>query len=144
MTSVELTGTSFSSRSIPIGTESEIDIAQLSFTTPIYINMPAKVKKLVIITNVIMSIFDESNGNVELGITTPQLKAYSDSPAERAAMYKQTDRINRDSLNLSVTTATYKDYGLVVMNNIAQLIDRGKTGTVTWTCLLYTSPSPRD
>ena len=57
LTSVELTGTSFSSRSIPIGTESEIDIAQLSFTTPIYINMPAKVKKLGIITNVIMSIF---------------------------------------------------------------------------------------
>ena len=63
LTSVELTSMSFSHRSIPIGTESEIDIAQLSFTTPIYINMPAKVKKLGIITNVIMSIFDESNGN---------------------------------------------------------------------------------
>tara|TARA_B100001094_G_scaffold84894_1_gene81263 strand:+ start:1 stop:1050 length:1050 start_codon:yes stop_codon:yes gene_type:complete len=140
LTSVELTSMNFSSRSIPIGTESEIDVANLSFTTPIYINMPAKVKKLGIITNVIMSIFDESNGNVELGITTPQLKAYSDSPAERAAMDKQTDRINRDSLNLSVTTATYKDYGLVVMNNIAQLIDRGKTGTVTWTKLIEALP----
>ena len=56
LTSVELTGTSFSSRSIPIGTESEIDIAQLSFTTPIYINMPAKVKKLGIIRELDESI----------------------------------------------------------------------------------------
>jgi hypothetical protein len=132
LTSVELTSMSFSSRSIPIGTESEIDVAQLSFTTPIYINMPAKVKKLGIITNVIMSIFDESNGNVALGISTPELKAYSDSPTERAAMDKQTDRIQRDSLNVAVSTATYKDYDMIVMNNIAQLIDRGKTGTITW------------
>jgi|TARA_B110000285_G_C15117739_1_gene615179 hypothetical protein len=140
LTSVELTSMSFSSRSIPIGTESEIDVAQLSFTTPIYINMPAKVKKLGIITNVIMSIFDESNGNVALGISTPELKAYSDSPAERAAMDKQTDRIQRDSLNGSVSTATYKDYDMIVMNNIAQLIDRGKTGTVTWTRLIEALP----
>jgi hypothetical protein len=140
LTSVELTSMSFSSRSIPIGTESEIDVAQLSFTTPIYINMPAKVKKLGIITNVIMSIFDESNGNVALGISTPELKAYSDSPAERAAMDKQTDRIQRDSLNVAVSTATYKDYDMIVMNNIAQLIDRGKTGTITWTRLIEALP----
>jgi hypothetical protein len=140
LTSVELTGTSFSSRSIPIGTESEIDIAQLSFTTPIYINMPAKVKKLGIITNVIMSIFDESNGTINLGNSTPELKAYSDSPPERATMNKQNKRTERDSLNVSVTTATYKDYDMVVMNNIAQIIDRGKTGTVTWTKLLEVLP----
>jgi hypothetical protein len=140
LTSVELTGTSFSSRSIPIGTESEIDIAQLNFTTPIYINMPAKVKKLGIITNVIMSIFDESNGTINLGNSTPELKAYSDSPPERATMNKQNKRTERDSLNVSVTTATYKDYDMVVMNNIAQIIDRGKTGTVTWTKLLEVLP----
>ena len=140
LTSVELTGTSFSSRSIPIGTESEIDIAQLNFTTPIYINMPAKVKKLGIITNVIMSIFDESNGTINLGNSTPELKAYSDSPPERATMNKQNKRTERDTLNVSVTTATYKDYDMVVMNNIAQIIDRGKTGTVTWTKLLEVLP----
>ena len=140
LTSVELTGTSFSSRSIPIGTESEIDIAQLNFTTPIYINMPAKVKKLGIITNVIMSIFDESNGTINLGNSTPELKAYSDSPPERATVNKQNKRTERDSLNVSVTTATYKDYDMVVMNNIAQIIDRGKTGTVTWTKLLEVLP----
>src|SRR5210317_1428224 len=50
LTTVELTNISFSNRTIPIGTESDIDVAQLGFTTPIYLNMPAKVKKLGIIT----------------------------------------------------------------------------------------------
>ena len=139
LTSVELTSMNFSSRSIPIGTESDIDVAQLSFTTPIYINMPAKVKKLGIITNVIMSIFDESNGTINLGTSTPELRAYSDAPAERPAMDKQTDRIERDD-QVHITTTTYKDYGMIVMNNIAQLIDRGKVGTITWTRLIEALP----
>ena len=46
----------FSSRSIPVGTETDIDVATLGFSTPIYISPPAKVKKLGVITNVIMSI----------------------------------------------------------------------------------------
>ena len=139
LTSVELTSMNFSSRSIPIGTESDIDVAQLSFTTPIYINMPAKVKKLGIITNVIMSIFDESNGTINLGTSTPELRAYSDAPAERPAMDKQTDRIERDD-QVHITTTTFKDYGMIVMNNIAQLIDRGKVGTITWTRLIEALP----
>jgi len=139
LTSVELTQTTFSSRSIPIGTESDIDVATLGFSTPIYINMPAKVKKLGIITNVVMSIFDESNGTINLGISTPELRAYSDSPSERPAMDKQTDRIERDD-QVHVSTATYKDYNMIVMNNIAQIVDRGKVGTITWTRLLEALP----
>jgi hypothetical protein len=43
---VNLENITFSSRTIPAGTESEIDIATLGFTTPIWITPPAKVKKL--------------------------------------------------------------------------------------------------
>ena len=43
---LNLENVNFSSRSIPQGTETEIDIATLGFSTPIYINLPAKVKKL--------------------------------------------------------------------------------------------------
>ena len=138
LTVVELTTMNFSSRSIPIGTESEIDVAQLSFTTPIYINLPAKVKKLGVITSVVMSIFDESAGTIKLGNSIPELRAYSDSPTERPSMNKETDRVERDGVNIGVTT--YKDYDLVVMNNVAQLIDRGIAGSVRWTTLVEALP----
>ena len=138
LTAVELTSMNFSSRAIPIGTESEIDVAQLSFSTPIYINLPAKVKKLGVITSVVMSIFDESAGTINLGTSIPELKAYSDSPADLPAMNKTTNRTQRDGLTIGVTT--YKDYDLVVMNNMAQLIDRGLAGTVQWTKLIEALP----
>ena len=43
---VNLENMTFSSRSIPVGTESDIDVCTLNFSTPIYISPPAKVKKL--------------------------------------------------------------------------------------------------
>ena len=138
LTTVELTNMSFSSRAIPIGTESEIDVAQLSFSTPIYINLPAKVKKLGVITSVVMSIFDESAGTIKLGTSIPELKAYSDSPEDRSSMNKQTERVERDGINVGVTT--YKDDDMVVMNNIAQLVDRGTAGSVLWTTLVDVLP----
>ena len=138
LTVVELTSMNFSSRAIPIGTESEIDVAQLSFTTPIYINLPAKVKKLGIITSVVMSIFDESAGTIKLGTSIPELKAYSDSPQDRPSMDKVTDRVSREGINIDV--ATYKDYDLVVMNNTAQLVDRGIAGSVRWDQIIDALP----
>lgn len=63
---VQLTSVSFSSRTIPQGTESEIDIATLEFETPIYLTAPAKVKKLGIIKNIVMNIFGESGQLLDL------------------------------------------------------------------------------
>jgi hypothetical protein len=60
LTVLDLTSINFSSRSIPVGTESEIDIASLEFTTPIWISTPAKVKKLGIVKNIIMNIFTDT------------------------------------------------------------------------------------
>lgn len=67
LTVVNLESINISSRTIPVGTESEIDIATLAFTTPIYISPPAKVKKLGVITNIITSILNEPSGTIELG-----------------------------------------------------------------------------
>ena len=58
LTTVMLESVNFSSRSIPVGVDSEIDVAQLSFSTPIYISPPAKVKRLGVVTNIVTSIFD--------------------------------------------------------------------------------------
>jgi hypothetical protein len=54
---VDLTNVIFSSRSVPTGTNTAIDIATLSLETPIWLTPPAKVKKLGVVTNIISSIF---------------------------------------------------------------------------------------
>tara|TARA_X000000368_G_C23053364_1_gene722606 strand:+ start:2329 stop:3831 length:1503 start_codon:yes stop_codon:yes gene_type:complete len=130
LTVVELTNLNFSSRSIPQGTESEIDIASLSFSTPIYINLPAKVKKLGVITNVIMSIFDETKGTINLGASMPELSAYSDTEASQAKTDLQTGRTTKDGI--TVTGGNYKDYDILVMGTTAQIVDRGRVGSIAW------------
>jgi hypothetical protein len=56
---VELTAQTFSSRQIPQGTEVDIDIASLDFEMPIYISPPVKVKKLGVVQNIIMNMFND-------------------------------------------------------------------------------------
>lgn len=48
----------WSSRTVPVGAESPIDIATLTFETPIWISPPAKVKHLGVITKIITSLYD--------------------------------------------------------------------------------------
>jgi hypothetical protein len=56
----------FSSRTIPAGAESEIDIASMEFEIPIWITPPAKVKKLGIVKSIIANVFTESGDVVDL------------------------------------------------------------------------------
>ena len=58
---LELGDVVFSSRSMPVGTQSAIDIATLTLKTPVYISSPVKVKKLGIITNIIANIFENKS-----------------------------------------------------------------------------------
>jgi len=63
---LELGTVDFSSRSIPTGTESDIDVATLGFTAPIYISPPTKVKKLGVITDIITSVINLDQGTISL------------------------------------------------------------------------------
>lgn len=56
---VELTGVTFTGRSIPQGTEVDIDVCSLTFEMPIYISPPVKVKKLGVVQNIVMNMFKE-------------------------------------------------------------------------------------
>ena len=58
---LELQDVTFSSRSIPTGTNSAIDVATLTLKTPIYISPPVKVKKLGIITSIINNIYSRKS-----------------------------------------------------------------------------------
>ena len=57
---VYLDNISWTSRSVPIGTENPIDIATLTFKLPVWISPPAKVKKLGVIQKIIASIHNDS------------------------------------------------------------------------------------
>ena len=59
---VDLTGVTFSSRSIPTGTATDIDVATLTLQTPVWISPPAKVKRLGITTSIISNILGTING----------------------------------------------------------------------------------
>jgi hypothetical protein len=59
---VELTGITFSSRTIPVGADSEIDVATMTFSMPIWLSPPVKVKKLGVVQKIIMSIYDDDGG----------------------------------------------------------------------------------
>lgn len=57
---IELTGTNFTSKVFPVGTEDPIDVATMTFELPIWISPPAKVKKLGIIEQIISSMHHDS------------------------------------------------------------------------------------
>lgn len=106
ITTVELTNINYSSRSIPVGTESEIDIATLTFVTPIYISPPTKVKRLGVITNIITSVFNEQTGSIELGLSRPQT---GDSGLYNSASIKITEE--RNLVNTDGEKERVVDYG---------------------------------
>ena len=73
---VELTGITFSSRTIPVGAESEIDVASMTFSMPIWLSPPVKVKKLGVVEKIIMSIYDD-DGGIAKGLIDGQLASRS-------------------------------------------------------------------
>ena len=93
---IELASVNYSSRSIPQGTETEIDIGELSFVMPIWITPPAKVKQLGVIEKIIMSVYDES-GSISDGII---------------------DAVDP----IATVHITTGNYGLLVLNNTARLL----------------------
>lgn len=58
LTVLNLADVNWSSRTIPVGTDNPIDIATLTFTLPIWISSPAKVKKLGVVERIVASVFD--------------------------------------------------------------------------------------
>ena len=72
LSTLYLDDSTWSSRSIPVGTENPIDIATLRFKLPIWISSPAKVKKLGVVERIVASIYN-ANGDASLAITDNDL-----------------------------------------------------------------------
>ena len=58
LSTMYLDRTSWTSRTIPIGTDNPIDVATLTFSMPIWISSPAKVKKLGVVERIVASMYD--------------------------------------------------------------------------------------
>ena len=136
---VELDNINFSSRTIPVGTETEVDVATLTFSMPIFISPPTKVKKLGVITHIITSIFNEKTGNIDLSQSMPELMAYQDDydKSIKASIRTNADgsvdtsvASRKDTASVQGTTGTQFD--IYVLGQTASIIDKGVIGGLAW------------
>ena len=98
----------WSSRTVPVGADTPIDIATLSLSTPIWLSPPVKVKHLGVITKIITSLYQNNDniGNEYIdGLGHPLI-----GPTESV------------STELAKITVTITDYSLQVHNNHAVLL----------------------
>ena len=63
---ITLTGSVFSSRSVPIGTEEPIDVSTLTFELPVWLSPPAKVKRQGVIQKILANVYD-AMGTIDQG-----------------------------------------------------------------------------
>lgn len=101
---LELASQTWSSRAVPQGLEQDIDILNMTFTAPIWITPPAKVKKLGIITKIITNVFAVSQGMIQSDF----------SNIDTAEIFGNPD---------TTVVVTPGDFSLLVMNNTASLVD---------------------
>jgi hypothetical protein len=134
LTVVNLTNVNWSNRSIPVGTDDDIDIAQLTFEIPIFISPPAKVKRLGVITNIISSIFVEETGTIAEGLTKPELNQYQDIDTIGMGQQLKLDldedgnvtEITQNSGSQkgeadAVVATNYQDCSVIILNGKAEL-----------------------
>ena len=155
---VELEGITWSSRSIPAGTESEIDVATLTFKTPIFISPPAKVKRLGVVTDIISRIAGSTDDLVSEGVGTGEpgdpigidtggdvseanirtgLTVLGTGDIERKTQIKDWAY---DPLLLGVRKNAYQNLELLVFENKIKLIKRGIVGGKSWTEFITAMP----
>jgi hypothetical protein len=141
LTSVYLNGITWSSRTIPQGTESEIDVSTLEFETPIWIAPPAKVKRLGVITDIITRIqtpvseFENELGDIDVNLPTPgetsQQSVYMDSDGELQTNRTATTNSEIATV-MTILSTTYQNLDLLVLNSAASLVKNGSAGGMSW------------
>lgn len=143
---LQIENITFSSRTIPAGAESEIDVATIGLTAPIYISPPVKVKKLGIITDIITSIFNQEQGSISLEGFNPPTdgKAWS---ANGVTVLPDGTVVNQDSIVSSgdgrldlnnPIVVSYRNFDITVQNGIAKLVinKRLRIGEINWLHIL--------
>jgi len=131
ITVVNLENVTWSNRSVPVGVDSEIDIATLTFSVPIYISPPTKVRKMGVITNIITSMFNEDLGTIEDGVSRPILNAYDDVPRAGITRNEFGNKAQSEVAS-EMANVNYKTYGAFLDGDTAQLYSNGIVGNKNW------------
>lgn len=127
---VELTDIQWSNRSIPAGVDETIDVATLTFTLPIWLSPPAKVKRQKIINTIVTNVFNVDNLS-DLGYDADVYDFFRSIDEDF-----ELHTISPNNYNVEVvgTQATlYKDNGTVKANwnDLLEIISpQGSSGTV--------------
>lgn len=149
LTVVNLENITWSSRSIPEGTESSMDIATLEFGVPIWIATPAKVKRLGVIANIINRIHEGVEGMHEdlsgIDTTTPefardnesQIRFNEDGDLERIKTVKDAEK--PENL-LAFINTNFGNIDLLVFNDTMKIIKNGVEGGLSWKNFLEAFP----
>ena len=137
----------FSSRTIPVGTQDDIDVATLGFTAPIYISPPSKVKKLGIITDIITGVYSQDAGTISLeGFNPPTtsdqgaasgVTVLPDGTVVNAGNVgiTSTSSVSNTGLDLSnPIVVSYRDFDLIINDDEAKLAKNKKlrVGDISW------------
>ena len=112
---IYLTSTNFSSRSIPQGTETDIDIASLEFEMPIYISPPTKVKKLGVVRAVVNNMFTNTGDAVNINNLI-----YNEGDVKETVEYKRYGIIM-----LKADNGVAGDYNISVVDVGQAVLDAG-------------------
>jgi hypothetical protein len=123
---VDLTDVTFSSRTIPTGTSTDIDIATLALSTPIWLSPPAKVKRLGVTTSIIANILG--------GISVPD-SGYIDGLGVDP-LTGSTQPIGP----LYTQTSTIGNFDIEVVAGEIRLVSREGT-YISWTILIDQNPN---
>ena len=110
---LNLTQTTWSSRTVPVGIDTPIDIATLQLETPIWISPPVKVKHLGVITKIITSLYD--GGTIDKNTYIEGLGQPLSGP-----------EISMGPL-ISREVITITDYNIQVYNNQAILLNKAES-----------------
>ena len=149
LTTVMLDSVNFSSRSIPVGVDSEIDVAQMTFSTPIYISPPAKVKRLGVVTNIVTSIFDGdgyydfekmlegtnlfsiggATDPYETGVEQNQVVDTGAFPNDGDGVLNPRKQVTRTQTPVVKNPLQER---ILVLNGEAQILDNGLPSNATW------------
>lgn len=103
---LHLEGQTWTSRSVPQGVTEDIDILSLTFSAPIWITPPAKIRKLGIVTKIISNLFASNvEGAIQSSYDTP-------NAVDVLSNYSPDEEV----------TVTAGNYELLVLNGFARLI----------------------
>jgi len=113
LTTLEIKDLIWSSRNVPVGADTPIDIATITFETPIWLNPPVKIKQMGVITQIITSM--------QTGITPPEATYIDGLGTDPIA-----DGAREGITTIAIAYANVSGYGVQVYNGQARLLGKGE------------------